>query len=139
MKTKRNVIIIFLIIIILVIALLLFMKYNKKSNIEENDGVKTNISEKLKETKKLDNLNVTNIQITEVNGETKITANIENTTGSIVEEFPFQIKLYDKSGDVIKELGGYAGTMQIGEVRMINANITMEIDLIHDISFAKNK
>lgn len=101
------------------------------------DGTKTNISEKLKESKILDNLEVSDIQIIEKNGEANITANITNTSSMLVKEFPITIKVVNKLGETIQEVGAYVGKMKAGETRSINASIYMDISEIYDCSIIK--
>lgn len=102
---------------IIIIVLLGFMVYfianpnnktdevkNEVSNKEEYteigaDGTKINISSKLQETKKLDGLEIGNINLIYTKGTTTLTADVFNTNDFDVEMTRVKITLIDKTGD----------------------------------------
>lgn len=146
-KEKKMILILVLITIALILLKIIITNSNKESKekvdkqqqtsiIEQTEnGVKQSNSEKLKETKKLQELDVTDIQITEENGELTIRANVINNTTNLKNEFPVNVKLLNSKGEVIQELGAYVGKMKAGETRTINASINMDISEIYDIQF----
>lgn len=146
-KEKKMILILVLITIALILLKIIITNSNKESKekvdkqqqtsiIEQTEnGVKQSNSEKLKETKKLRELDVTDIQITEENGELTIRANVINNTTNLKNEFPVNVKLLNSKGEVIQELGAYVGKMKAGETRTINASINMDISEIYDIQF----
>lgn len=146
-KEKKMILILVLITIALILLKIIITNSNKESKekvdkqqqtsiIEQTEnGVKQSNSEKLKETKKLRDLDVTDIQITEENGELTIRANVINNTTNLKNEFPVNVKLLNSKGEVIQELGAYVGKMKAGETRTINASINMDISEIYDIQF----
>lgn len=142
---EKRLIIILVAITLIVLGVSMLIKNNNKqeeqtnqnSQIIEQNGVKQNTSNKLKEAKKIDDLDITNIQITEENGEATITANIQNNTMQERKEFPMTIKVMNNKGEVIQEVGAYVGKMKVGETRGINASVNMNITDIYDINFQK--
>ena len=137
---------ILILIIITIIAGIIFIKSKKTENKEQQrtqkqkyiqeyeDGTKQSISSKLNETKKVGELEISGIQIIEIDGTATLTANVKNTSSSTKTEFPLTIKLLNKSGEEIETLGAYVGTIKSGETRGINASINMDISEIYDIS-----
>ncbi len=131
---------------ITLIAGIIFIKSKKTENKEQQemqkqeyiqeyeDGTKQSISSKLNETKKVGDLEISGIQIIEIDGTATLTANVKNTSSSTKTEFPLTIKLLNKSGEEIETLGAYVGTIKSGETRGINASINMDISEIYDIS-----
>lgn len=105
--------------------------------IQESNGIKQNTSNKLQEAKKVADLDVTNIQITEVNGQATIRANIENNTSSNKKEFPITVMVYNEKRELLQKVGAYVGNIKVGETRAINASINMDITSIYDIEFQK--
>lgn len=149
MKPNEKKIIFILVIITIIVGIIsLFVKNSKKEEKQETidtgytqtqeDGTKINTSEKLTQEKQLGTLKVSNISITELEGETTIRASIENTSMSTVKEFPITIKLLNEMGETLQEVGAYVGRMKAGESRQIHASVTMESSTIYDISFSKN-
>lgn len=149
MKPNEKKIIFILVIITIIVGIIsLFVKNSKKEEKQETidigytqtqeDGTKINTSEKLTQEKQLGTLKVSNISITESEGETTIRASIENTSMSTVKEFPITIKLLNEMGETLQEVGAYVGRMKAGESRQIHASVTMESSTIYDISFSKN-
>lgn len=152
MKAKeKRMILILVFITILVIIIGNSIKKNKKeleneehkntlieSLVQEDEnGMKKSISSKIKEEKLLENLKVTDIEVIEKNGEATILANITNNTENRKEEFSFTIRLLNRSGEVIQEVGAYVGTILKGETRAIHASVNMDISEIYDMQFVK--
>lgn len=148
--SEKKMILLLVLITIVVIVITMIVKKNngKKEETQEQvqnselvatqeDGTKVSISSKISETKKLDNFDVTDTSITEQNGLATIRANITNTTGATVKEFPATIKVTNKNGEVIAEIGAYIGKMKAGETRQINASINMDISEIYDFTIER--
>ena len=144
-KEKRMILILVVITIIMLIITIIVKNNNRKNNeiqqgnlVEQReDGTKESISNKLKEEKTLEDLSVTNIQITEENGEATIRANITNQTNTAKAEFPITINVLNQNGETIQKVGAYVGSLQAGETRSINASINMDISEIYDVTFER--
>ena len=103
MKTsKKNLILLLIVVVLVIIIMIFFVVMNRKGkdtneNVVENndtnftdqegetqfyeeleDGTKVNTSEKLKETKILNGLEIKNIQLTNKNNQSMLLAEIEN-------------------------------------------------------------
>lgn len=147
-KEKRMILILVLITIVMLIITIAVKNNHKNKQTEvsqdqsglveqKENGIKESTSNKLKETKKLEDLEVTNIQITEENGEATIRANITNNTNALKKEFPIIIKVQKQNGETIQEVGAYVGKLEKGETRAINASISMDISEIYDVTFER--
>lgn len=147
-KEKRMIFILVCITIIMFVVMIIVKNNNTKkqsetnngqnnSLIKEENGTKQSTSDKLKETKKIDNLEVMDIQIIEVNGEATITANITNQTGGNIKEFPITIKILNEKGEMIQKVGAYVRSMKDGETTSIHAGISMNINEIYDVTFER--
>ena len=151
MKPNEKKMIIILLIITIIMAIVFIKTKNKKTDTntkkeegtsttqseyvqQQEDGTKRSTSNKLNETKTIGEIEINNIQIIESNGLATLTANVKNTSSTTKKEFPFSIKLLNKSGEVIETLGAYVGTIKSGETRGINASINMDISDIYDVS-----
>lgn len=147
MKSNEKKMILILIIITIIAGAIFIKNKNKKMENKEQpetqkqeyvqqfeDGTKQSTSSKLNETKKVGDLEISDIQIIESDGTATLTANVKNTSSTTKKEFPLTIKLLNKSGEVIETLGAYVGTIKSGETRGINASINMDISEIYDIS-----
>lgn len=150
MKPKEKKMILILLIITIIAAIIFIKSKNKKTNTEVQeeqqgtqsseyvqqfeDGTKQSTSQKLNETKKVGDIEISGIQIIEENGTATLTANVKNNSSATKKEFPLTIKLLNKSGEVIETLGAYVGTIKSGETRGIIASINMDISEVYDIS-----
>lgn len=150
MKPNEKKMILILLIITIIAAIMFIKSKNKKTNTEVQEeqqgtqsseyvqqlenGTKQSTSEKLNETKKVGDIEISGIQITETDGTATLTANVKNNSSTTKKEFPLTIKLLNKSGEVIETLGAYVGTIKSGETRGINASINMDISEVYDIS-----
>lgn len=143
---EKKMILILIIITLIVIGFWIKGRSKNKESVEEGnqqvseyvqtleDGTKKSTSNKLNETKTIGDFEISNIQITEINGTTTITAVVTNKSNSTQKEFPMTIKTLNKNGEVIENVGAYVGKTNAGESRGINASISMNIDEIYDIS-----
>lgn len=149
-KEKRMIAILVIITIIMLIITIVVKNNSKKAKeekqaqpnesetsfVQQNEnGVKTNTSDKLKETKKVGDFEISNISITEVNGVATVQASVMNTSSIDKKEFPLKLKLLNEKGEVIQEVGAYVGKIKQGETRGINASVNMDISNIKDIQF----
>ena len=147
MKPKEKRMIAILLIITIIATIIFIKNKNKNTEVEEQqqetqiqhvqqteNGTKQSTSEKLNETKKIGDIEISGIRIVENNGTATLTANVKNTSATTKKEFPLKIKLLNESGEVIQTLGAYVGTIKSGETRGINASINMNISNIYDVS-----
>lgn len=118
---KKNLLIIgiaLLAIILLIIILVNVFKKEKplveNSNISSNEafvqtsenGEKTNISSKIKEKKKVENLEFSDLKITMKNNETLVTGKVKNSTKDSIKGFYFKLTALNSSNESIAESEG---------------------------------
>ncbi|MFR8234263.1 MAG: hypothetical protein ACLVA2_07700 [Clostridia bacterium] len=153
-KSEKRLILILVIITIIVTAIYFVVK-NKTNELDGNnnnteiqnqsqenisileDGTKLNISNKIKETKKIDGLEFTDMEITEKDNVTVILANIKNTTNEIKGNYPINIKVVDKDSKEIITISGYIGEVKPNQSITFNASATFDFSNAYDIIITK--
>ena len=145
-KKGINLITIIIIICIIIIAGIFIKNLIQKNNSEKQtnteinqieeekekyvqileDGTKLNISSKLKENKKLDNLELKDIQLTYKNGVTNLLCNIENTSEAKTDIQNVEIILLDEEGNTIYKMQGVIDPIDVGETKQFNSSITAD-------------
>ena len=155
-KNSKIIIAIIAVWIILLIGIALFKnigKNNKNENMqtevtEENttqeefvqkleDGSKLNISEKLKEERKLGNLEIKNIQLREEGKITTLIADVENPTKVKTEKKKVKVEILDKQGNVITELKGIIDPIEANGKAQINMAVTADVANAYDFKVSK--
>lgn len=101
------------------------------------DGTKLNTSTKLKEVKKLDNLEIADIQITNKDGKTVLLANVTNKGTTKTEVTLLDIVLYDKSGKEIATIPGVISPLEPGKSTQLNTTTQEDYTNIYDFKIVK--
>ena len=101
------------------------------------DGTKLNTSKKLKEVKKLDNLEIADIQITNKDGKTVLLANVTNKGTTKTEVTLLDIVLYDKSGKEIATIPGVISPLEPGKSTQLNTTTQEDYTNIYDFKIVK--
>jgi len=104
---------------------------------ELEDGTKLNISNKLKETKRLDGLEISNIQLTYKNGMCILLADIVNTTNQDISLTPINLKLYDEQRNVLETLDGLISETKAGEKTQLNIGVSNDFANAYDFTIEK--
>lgn len=104
--------------------------------VQEN-GEKVNISEKLKQTKTVEGVELTNISLVEKGGQSEIVANAKNTTSSTIEELKIIITAIDKNENTLDELEASVYELEPGEATILKAVITSDIANAYDFTVRK--
>lgn len=162
-KEEKRIIVILLIVVVLVIGGLLFWRWTIEEKIQENskgnsihdgnkdsenkekekyvsileDGTKLNISSKLKETKKIEGIEISNIQLTYKKGQTILLAEVENKSGKNIDLTKIEILLYDDTGKEIKKLNGLISPIKAGEKTQLNIGTQEDYANTYDIKVVK--
>lgn len=156
MKPEEKKLILILVIITVVVGVIAFFAMRGKNNQNsgtqtknENvtdeyvqkleDGSKLNVSEELRKTKTLDGLEINNIQLREINGITKLLADVENKTGSTVEAKTVNIKILDKSGNTITEIAGVVDRLESGKKTQLNIGVTGDVSNAYNFEISNAK
>jgi len=150
MKKKEKQMILFIILVGVIIISILYMATRTKevetSGGEEQvqnkvteefvqvleDGSKINTSTKLNETKNVNGLEIGNIQLSMVNGETILLANVKNNTGVDIGVKAIDIVLYNKNGGEIVTINGVIGNVKAGESVQLEASTTLDFANAYD-------
>lgn len=146
----RNIMVIILIAVV-IIGLIIISK-NSKKDVKENkpvesnqeefvkteaDGTRVNTSSKLAEAKKCGNLEISNIELKEKNGESYIQATVKNN-GSTAEEGTFlKLKVVDKAGNTITEVKGYVDMVKPGETYILKIKASADFANAYDFTVSK--
>lgn len=149
-KEKRMILIILLVSVVIIAGLLIWKNSskNKGEKTEENtveekyvdtldDGTKLNKSNKLKETKKLGELEITGIQLTYANGIAVILGNVTNTGNKDIDLTPIELTLYDDQGNELEKLDGIISPVKAGETVQLNIGISADYSNAYDFKIEK--
>ena len=121
---------------------------NSKANVTNNqkkeeyvkvleDGTKLNISTKLNQSKKLDELDIGNIQFTYSGGQSVILADVKNNSSSASSLKLVVLTLLDKEGNKIAELNGIIGELQPGQSTQLNMGTSLDVANAYDFTIVK--
>lgn len=159
MRKSEKTLILVLIIITIVVTSAYFVLKNKNNteDIEEKnknnsnqiqnqaqenisvleDGTKLNISKKMKEIKKVEGLEFSDIEITEKDNITVILANVKNTTKETKKDYIVNIKVVNKNNNEITSLSGYIGEVKPNETVAFKTSATFDFADAYDIVISK--
>ena len=151
MKKQEKMGLLILIVVAIAIILTLVIISNRKeihNEVEENkvveefvqvlkDGTKLNTSTKLKETKKLDNLEIGNIQLTNKNGQSVLLADVKNTGSMETQVMLINIVLLDENGTEIATVPGIISPLKVGESTQLNTSMQQDYTGIYDFRVVK--
>lgn len=153
-KKEKRMIAVLVIITIIVIIIAIWMKYSKepKEEVErqqvkvestgENvevleDGTRLNTSNKLKETKKINGMEISNFQLTEKDNVTLLLGTVTNTSSTKQGGYPVKVKIVDKQGNEIITVGAYLGELEPGESTQFNTSATFDCVNAYDFSISE--
>ena len=106
---------------------------------ETNDGTKINISPKINETKTIDGLEITNIQITSSNGVTTLIADVKNNTDTATALKNVLVKFLDQNGKELVSVNGIIMPLEIGQSTKLNVSLSSNYVTAYDISIVNKK
>ena len=104
---------------------------------ELSDGSKLNKSEELQKTKKVNGLEISNIQLRETGGITTLLADVKNNTNHEIQERNITIEVLDKQGNVITSLNGTIDTVGAGEKVKLNVAVTADVANAYDFRISE--
>lgn len=149
-SNEKKMILILILIVIILLSIIWFFTRKKEEIINENEnqiveefvqvqenGAKVNISNKLKEEKELDGLKIGDIQLTEMNGQLLLLANVTNTTSIDRDAFYVNIILYNKEGQEIGTILGVISSVKANETVQLKAGITEDYANAYDFKVVK--
>ena len=131
------------VIIVIMLVIIITSHFKKKNKVEEGgqvgveteaeytqtlaDGSKINTSEELKKDKKLNGLELSNIQLKEKGGITTLLADVTNTTNTAVQEKIIKIDILDRQGQIITTIKGPIDGIPAGGTVKLNTSVTADI------------
>lgn len=101
------------------------------------DGTLLNNSDKLHETKKLEGMEITDIQLTENEEETLLIGTITNTSNTEQGGYVVSIKMIDKQGNEIKTLDAYIGKLKPEKSMQFSTSATFDSSNVYDFTMIK--
>lgn len=147
---KKFIIVVAIIVVLLIIGSIIFTVTVPKKrkgmvkSVDEDkyvnvlsDGTKENTSEKLKEDKNFDGLDITEIKLIENNQLTKLTGIITNNTDKIKGDYTAKIIFVDSKNNELSEMKFYMKQLQPGESTVLNASTTFDYSNAYNIIFRK--
>lgn len=154
MKKKEKIMIGILVaitIVVIIIAIIMNNKSKKQNKVEENgtpaqeetfvevleDGTKLNNSSKLHETKQIDGMELTSIQLTEKNNVTLLLGTITNTSNTTKGGYPVNVKIVDKQGNEKVTIEAFIEKLEPGESSQFSTNATLNYADAYDFMITK--
>lgn len=101
------------------------------------NGTKLNTSEKLKETKEIDGMEISNMQLTEEGNITKLLGTITNNSNTTKGNYEINIKLIAENGKALTTLVGYIGELEPGESTQLSTSTTFDYANTYDVEITK--
>ena len=101
------------------------------------DGTKINISPKINQDMKLNELDIKNIQLTCKNGITTLLADVLNNTNKDSGMKNINIKLLDENSKEIRTVSGYIPALKIGETTKLNVSMSSNLIIAYDIKISE--
>ena len=101
------------------------------------DGTKINISPKINQDMKLNELDIKNIQLTCKNGITTLLADVLNNTNKDLEMKNINIKFLGENNKEIRTVSGYIPALKIGETTKLNVSMSSNLITAYDIEFSE--
>lgn len=104
---------------------------------ESENGTKINLSPKINQDMKLNELDIKNIQLTCKNGITTLLADVLNNTNKDSEMKNINIKLLDENNKEIRTVSGYIPALKIGETTKLNVSMSSNLIRAYYIKFSE--
>lgn len=101
------------------------------------DGTRLNTSNKLKETKKINGMEISNFQLTEKDNVTLLLGTVTNTSSTKQGGYPVNVKIVDEQGNEIITVGAYLGELEPGESTQFNTSATFDCVNAYDFSISQ--
>ena len=104
---------------------------------ENENGTKINLSPKINQDMKLNELDIKNIQLTCKNGITTLLADVSNNTNKDSEMKNINIQLLDENNKEIRTVSGYIPALKIGETTKLNVSMSSNLIIAYYIKFSE--
>ncbi len=98
------------------------------------DGTKLNVSEKLSQTKKVGDYELSNIQVTNKDGQSVLVADVKNTSSAKMNMKFAKVVFLDKEGNEISSTDAIIGDVEAGQTVQLIASVTTDFSNAYDFS-----
>ena len=132
-------------VILVVVVLIMVIPGNKEEEKEkemntqeekyaqvQDNGLKVNTSNKLKETKKLGNLEISNISLKSQGNESYITANVKNIGNTTDGDKFITITVLDDKQNIITKIDAYLSTIEAGQETILRSTTSADFANAYD-------
>lgn len=148
---KKGIVILIIVGVMLILCINIFKGNGKDTEVNKEktnrineefvqvlqNGTKLNTSEELKQVKMIDGLQITNIQLTEKDGQTVLLADVTNTTNTDTRVIGINIIILDKQGKEIAKIPGVISPLKSGATKQLNVGITEDYSNAYDFKVEK--
>lgn len=101
------------------------------------DGTRLNTSEQMKTSKRVEGVEITNIQVTEKDNVSLILGTATNVSDKVQQGFTMDVKIVDKAGNEVVTIGAIVGKLEPGESEEFNTSATFDFANAYDFSVVK--
>lgn len=101
------------------------------------DGTKLNTSNKLKQSKKINGLEISNLQLTEKNNVSVLLGTVKNVTDTKQGGYRINVKIVDEQGNEIITVGAIIGELEPGETTEFNTSATFDYANAYDFTVSE--
>lgn len=149
-KNEKRMIVILIAITIIATIIFIMMNNKKEEKVEKEnvmleeeyvgvleDGTRLNISDKLKETKIIEGMEITDFQLTEKDNVTLLLGKVTNTSSTIQGGYSVNVKMVDKQGNEIITIVGFLKLLEPGESTQFNTSATFDYVNAYDFEITK--
>lgn len=103
----------------------------------QEDGTKVNTSNKLKETKTYDGLEIGNLQLTMKDNVSVISGEIRNVSDTARGGYPVSLVILDKEGNEIITIGAHIQNLEPGQTARLDTSATFDFANAYDFKITK--
>ena len=153
MKTNEKRLILILLLLLIVVIIIKLRAGAKPSTNEPTqtnttteefvqlleDGTKLNTSQTLQQAKQLGNLQFTNIQLTNQNGQSVLLAEVKNMGTTATELQLIDIIILDKNGEQLGKVGGIVTPLEPNESTQFNTSMTRDYANAYDFQVVEKE
>lgn len=154
-KDEKRWIVLLVAVLVIAVVLIIGLSRNKKTEeaVKNNeveqvqkeeayvevleDGSKVNTSNKLKENKEFNGLEISNIEIVEKDNETILEADVTNQTNEAQGDYGIYLKIKDDKGNEIKKIAGYINYMGAKEKTRLSIKTSYDFANAYDFEIEK--
>lgn len=101
------------------------------------DGTKLNVSDKMKEVKKFEEFEISNLKVTENNNVTLLEGTITNVGKTEEGGYPVNLIIKDKEGKEIITIAAFIGKLEPGKSTQLSTSATFDYSNAYDFSISK--